>query len=108
MKIKDFNEIENFEFLVEADIEKEVKGCFIGDLLSWVMAKGQPGDAWVTVQAHLNVVAVALLRDFPCIIVCDNAEVEQEMIDKCKEEELNLLKTNLSSYEVAKVLSKLL
>lgn len=108
MIVRDFKDIDGFEFLVEEDLQKEIKGCFIGDLLSWVMSKGQPGDAWVTVQAHLNVVAVALLREFPCIIVCDSAEVDEEMIAKCKEEGLNLIKTNLSSYEVAKVLSKLL
>ncbi len=108
MIIKDLEKLNEFEFLVQGDLNKEIKGCFIGDLLSWVMAKGQPGDAWVTVQAHLNVVAVALLREFACLIICDGAAIAEETIEKCKEEEFTLIKTELSAYEVSKVLSKLL
>ena len=27
------------------------------------------GDAWITVQTHLNTIAVAVLLEIPCIIV---------------------------------------
>lgn len=108
MIIEDLKQHPEFNFIVEADLKKEVSGCFIGDLLSWVMAKGQPGNIWVSVQAHLNVVAVALLREFSCLIVCDGASIPEETIQKCKEEELNLIATDLSAYEVSKVLNNLL
>lgn len=45
-------------------LEKEVQGVYIGDLLSFVMANGQENELWLTVQRHLNVVAVAELTGF--------------------------------------------
>jgi hypothetical protein len=46
----------------------EVTCGYTCDLLSWVMARGKAGCAWVTVQTHMNVVAVASLHDMACII----------------------------------------
>ena len=38
-----------------ADLEREVLCGYTCDLLSWVMAHGAEGMAWVTVQTHMNV-----------------------------------------------------
>ena len=46
-------------------------GC-VCDLLSWVMAKGDEDMAWITVQTNLNVIAVASLHDFSCVIIPEN------------------------------------
>ncbi len=45
----------------ESELDKEVTGGYVGDLLSHVMAKARKGDIWVTVQAHQNIVAVAVV-----------------------------------------------
>ena len=37
----------------------EVDGCYVGDLLSWVMARAQAGNVWLTVMGNVNAVAVA-------------------------------------------------
>jgi hypothetical protein len=42
-------------------LDAEVTGGYVSDLLSWVMAKAQPGNVWITIQAHSNIVAVASL-----------------------------------------------
>ena len=42
-------------------VDREVRCGYTCDLLSWVMAHGEEGMAWVTVQTHMNVVAVAVL-----------------------------------------------
>ena len=39
------------------DLEGEVKSAYVCDLLSWVMAKGAQGTAWITVMNHINVIA---------------------------------------------------
>lgn len=49
------------EVLTENNIEKEVKGVYIGDLLSLVMANAKEKNLWITIQTHLNVIAVATL-----------------------------------------------
>ena len=52
-------EAQNMTPGVEED--REISCGYTCDLLSWVMAHGCEGMAWVTVQTHMNVVAVAAL-----------------------------------------------
>jgi len=40
------------------------------------------GDAWITVHTHVNIVAVALMADIPCIIIPEGIEVEEATIKK--------------------------
>lgn len=80
--------------------EAEVTDGCVCDLLSWVMARGEPGMAWITVQTHLNVIAVACLHDFSCVIVPENIEVPQATIDKAKEEGVVIYSSSKTSYAV--------
>ena len=68
--------------------DREVTGCYIGDLLSWVMGRAESGDAWITIMSNINIVAVAALTDVSCIILCEDVMPEKEVIDKAKEEKL--------------------
>lgn len=62
MRLKEVAERLGLEFLVTADPEAEVRGGYVSDLLSDVLAHAEAGDLWITHQRHLNVVAVAKLR----------------------------------------------
>lgn len=84
-----------------ADIEREVTGGYAGDLLSFVLAKGEAGMAWITVQTHLNVIAVASLHEFSCVIIAENCTVDAETIAKAAEEGIAVLSSPLSSYILA-------
>ena len=88
-------------------LSKEIKGCFIGDLLSWVLGHGQEDEAWITVQFHPNVVAVAFLKEFSCLILAQGAIPGEEGLEKAREAHLAILKTELSAYEIAKKLVEL-
>lgn len=107
MKIKDLKQINDFIFVNEVNLDNDIDDVFVGDLLSWVMASANVNSAWITVQAHINTVAVSLLKEFSCLIICDNAEIEQETIDKCIEENLCLIKTQLNAYQCCKEFVKL-
>lgn len=74
-------------------------GC-VCDLLSWVMARGEAGMAWITVQTHLNVVAVACLHDFSCLIVPEDIEVPQATVDKAKEEGIVIYSSSKTAYTI--------
>lgn len=91
----------------EQGLENEVIGAFVGDLLSWVIGNAQPSEALITVQAHLNVVAVAVLRELSCIIVCHGATVLEETIAQATEENLPIIECSLSAYEVSRALIQL-
>ena len=59
MDIQGLIDLTNAKLLTpNADLAREVQCGYNCDLLSWVMAHGKNGMAWITVQTHMNVVAV--------------------------------------------------
>ena len=80
---------------------QNIKGVFIGDLLSWVMGNGDEGQLWVTVQGHLNVAAVAVLKEFSGIVLCHGAVCAPDCLVKATEENIPVIITELSAYECA-------
>ena len=73
------------------DTSREVTCGYTCDLLSWVMAKGREGMAWATVQAHMNVVAVAVLADMSCVIAAEGVQFGADVIEKAEEEGVALI-----------------
>lgn len=90
-----------------ADLEKEIEGAYCGDLLSWVMGNGEPGQAWITVQIHMNSIAVAKLREFSCVILADNAALTEEVSARAEEEDLAIIESHIPVFETAKALVEL-
>lgn len=76
----------------------EVTCGYACDLLSWVMAHGKPGMAWITVQTHMNVLAVATLMDFSCVIIPEGIAVEDQVLQRANEEGIAVLSSPLSAY----------
>lgn len=76
------------------------QGGYASDLLSCVVAGAQPGNLWVTLQAHMNVVAVAALREVSAVIITENAQPDADVIEKANDQDIVLLSTALPSYEV--------
>ena len=85
--------------------ENTITSAYVCDLLSWVMAHGEQGTAWVTVQTHLNVVAVAALHEFSCVIIPEDIEIPKETLAAANEKGICILCAACSSYGVAKALS---
>lgn len=90
-----------------AGINKELTGAYICDLLSWVMSHGKKGDAWITVQTHSNIIAVAVLLELGCVIVPEGIEVEEDTLQKAEGEGVPVFQSSLSSYELAKELYRM-
>ena len=67
------------EPVVLADGDREIRGAYTGDLLSWVMGRGKQDQAWVTIMTNINIVAVATLVDFACIVVAEGAEIGEDV-----------------------------
>jgi predicted transcriptional regulator len=107
MQLKEIIKRMDLEILNEADLDIPVKGCYIGDLLSNVMAKAKEGDLWVTIQGHQNIIAVALLAEAAAVIVAEDSEVDEKSIKRAKEKEVNLLRSDLSAYKLAQKFNKM-
>ncbi len=88
-----------------ASIQPE--GGYCADLLSCVMAGAKPGTLWVTLQAHINIVAVAALTDCAAIIITEGATPEPDVVAKANNQSVTLLGSKLNSYQVVCQLSDL-
>jgi hypothetical protein len=75
-------------------------GGYSSDLLSCVMAGAKKGYIWITLQAHLNIVAVAALNEVAAIIITENAQPDAASIAKASQQGVVLLSTPLSTYEI--------
>ncbi|MBR5539582.1 MAG: hypothetical protein IKU61_06755 [Clostridia bacterium] len=88
--------------------DREVKGGYAGDLLSWVMGRAPADAVWATIMSNVNIVAVAMLRDVAAIVVCEGAEVGEDVIARAEQQEINLLVADKGIFEVCTEVSKLI
>ena len=86
---------------------REVKGCYIGDLLSLAMSKVQADNVWITIQTNMNIVAVNSLADGACVIIADGFAPDDMAIQKAEIQDVILLGSELSAYEIAVKLAEL-
>ena len=82
----------------DSDLSREISSGYACDLLSWVMARGHPGMAWVTVQLHLNVIAVAALHEMSCVILPEELRMDEGALSKAREEGIAVISSPLSAY----------
>lgn len=81
------------------DLEREIKGCYISDLLSDVMANAGDGELWITLQTHPNIVAVAALKNLAGIIITNKRSPEEETLKKAEDEHITVAVSSLSTFE---------
>lgn len=108
MTVKELVEKLNLKVLVEGDLDREITGGYCGDLLSWVMGRAQSGDCWMTVMGNINAIAVAVLADTSCIILTENATLDEDAKVRAEMQEVTILATEENSFTVAKKLGELL
>jgi predicted transcriptional regulator len=80
---------------------REVHWGYCCDLLSRVMSKGKKGGLWITVQTHMNIVAVAVLTEIACIIIPEGIQVEEEVLKKAEDEKVVILSSDMTAFELA-------
>ena len=102
MTVKDL--VDKFELKTaagEKGLGRLVKAGYCGDLLSDVMANAPEGCAWLTIQSHQNIIAVAVLREMACIVITGGHTPDTETIDKAESEGIPLLLWPGSAYTLA-------
>lgn len=108
MKIKDLAEKLNLKVLTPYDEDRDISGCYSGDLLSWVMSRAKEGDVWLTVMGNINAVAVAVLTDCACIVLTENASLDEQAKDKAELQGVCILQSEKNAYELSVEISKLI
>jgi len=100
IKLSDLIAAVNAEVLTERK-ERDITGCYISDMLSDVLACAQPGVLWLTIQAHRNVVSCAATKDIGAVLITCRRKPAPEIVAEAGENDVILLSTPLTTYEVA-------
>lgn len=109
MTVKDIAEALNLKvYSGSAGLNKEVTGGYTSDLLSDVMGNAQAGNIWITLQTHVNVMAVATLKDISAVILVKGLEPEVNTLAQSNNEEIPILGTNMQTFEISGMLYNLI
>lgn len=108
MTVKDLITPLGLEVLCEGDLDRPVTGGYCGDLLSWVMGRAPADHAWFSVMGNINAIAVCVLADLPCLILCENAPLDDAARSRADTENITVLRSDKNAYTLAVALSKLL
>ncbi len=101
MTVKELSEKCKFKTAALPDGDREIDGCYIGDLLSWVMGRAEADCVWITIMSNLNIIAVASLADVSCIILSEGVTVDDSILKLAEEKDVNILLSDKKTYETA-------
>ncbi|MHB8172559.1 MAG: hypothetical protein ACYDG6_13640 [Thermincolia bacterium] len=108
MKINQIIDNLALEVIVPPQGDYEVKSGYTGDLLSQVVAKAHDDFLWITIQNHLNVIAVACLLNLAGVIMAEGVEPTPEAVEKARDEGVCLLSSPDGSFELGGKLYQLI
>ena len=86
-------------FTSETALTSSVGSGYAGDLLSDVMSHCKEGSAWMTIQTHQNIIAVAVLTGVSAVIICGGRVPEADTIARAQKENIAVLGSDKSLYE---------
>lgn len=85
----------------ETELDREVTGGCVADLLSYVMSNAKAGYLWITIQVHPNIVGVADLLDLSAVVVAGGQEPQPATLEKAREHGVAILTTRETVFMVA-------
>ena len=108
MTVRELVEKASFKAAVLPDPDREITGVYIGDLLSWVMGRAKEGSVWLTVMGNINAVAVATLADCACIVLTENAPLDEDARQRAEMQNVPIYSTDLNAFEMSVKVAELL
>ncbi|HPD94599.1 MAG: serine kinase [Bacteroidales bacterium] len=109
MTVKDLVETLQLKvFSGSTGMNREVTGGYSSDLLSDVMGNAESGMVWITLQTHVNVMAIASLKELSAIILVKGFEPEENTLTQSNVEGIPILGTTLQTFEISGKLYQLL
>jgi serine kinase of HPr protein (carbohydrate metabolism regulator) len=102
MTIKQLTESLPLKILTQdTNLDQNFEMVYSSDLLSQVLAKATYRDLWITVQTHATILGIASIKQIPCIIFSEGLLPQPEVIIKAQEENIVLLSTQETTFELA-------
>jgi hypothetical protein len=81
-------------------LDAKVRGGYASDLMSDVIANAEEGCVWVTLQTHVNIVAVAAMKELAGIILVLGREPQEETVKAGNEKHVPILVSGLPAFEL--------
>lgn len=92
MQVKNLINELGYKVLVQGE-DVNVSEGYSSDLLSDVMANCPEGGVWLTVQRHMNVIAVAQLKRIAVIVLVNGLEPDATVLERAGDEGITILST---------------
>jgi serine kinase of HPr protein (carbohydrate metabolism regulator) len=92
----------------DVNLDRDIKDGYVSDLLSDVIGNIRENSIWITIQRHINILGVAKLKDVVAIIIPRNLHIEENVIEKAKEEGVAILRDPRSAFELSGLIFNLL
>lgn len=108
MLVSELKEKLNLTEVTSGTTDREISGCYIGDMLSVVMSKANEGEIWLTVQTNVNIDAVAVLANVACIIIVEGLSPDSDTISKANMQDVIILKSPDTAFDIACRIKELL
>lgn len=109
MTVKDLVEALNLKVYSGSEgLNKEITGGYTSDLLSDVMGSVDEGMVWVTLQTHVNVMAIASLKEVSAVVLVKNLVPEANTVEQSNNENVPILGTSESTFEITGKIFQLL
>lgn len=107
MKLREIVNMLDCEVLTgDLNMDEDIAYGYTSDLLSEVIGKAKAGSIWVTIQSHLNIVAVAVLVGIKAIVICEGKNVDPKVVEKARQEGVAIIRTKENSFRTSGILFK--
>lgn len=93
--------------VVVDNTDGEISSAYTSDLLSDVMGHCGDGSVLITIQNHLNAIAVCTLAGIEGIVLCHDRPPPDDMVEAARREEIGIMTTPISQFEASVKLSDL-
>ncbi len=101
MKLQELADSLSLEVITgAADLNREVTGGYVSDLISDVIGNAKEGFVWITFQVHLNIVAAASLKGLSGIILVNSRRPQPETLQRASEEHVVIMTSPLPAFEI--------
>ena len=84
----------------EKGLDNQITGGYTSDLLSDVMGNIEAGMVWITLQTHVNVTAIASLKEVAAVIIVKNLQPEANTIENSNNEAIPILSTTENTFDI--------
>lgn len=99
MTVRELADKMGLRVLVEGN-DRPVTDVYISDLLSDVIANAEEGNVWITVQRHMNIIAVAQLKKLAAILMPKGDAPEATVLERAGKEGIYMLQGDVGAFEL--------